>query len=208
MAPVDRNEQFVTFFKALADENRLKIVGLLAHKPHSVEELAANLELSSATVSHHLQRLLQANLVEARALSYYNVYALRADRLRQMAEQLLSVDAIKQSASATDLDRYSNKVLNDYLVRGRLKTIPSQLKKREVIMRHLVKEFRVDKRYTERRVNEILKNFHADFATLRRELVNMKLLARERGYYWRPVSEPSTSFDNIGRTGSPAGQVQ
>ncbi|MFN8401960.1 MAG: hypothetical protein U0V48_00135 [Anaerolineales bacterium] len=34
------SEELVTFFKALADANRLKIVGLLAEKPYSVEELA------------------------------------------------------------------------------------------------------------------------------------------------------------------------
>jgi DNA-binding transcriptional ArsR family regulator len=60
-------ERFVKFFKALGDENRIRIVGLLSHKPHSVEELAANLSVTSATVSHHLQRLQQADLVEARA---------------------------------------------------------------------------------------------------------------------------------------------
>lgn len=185
MAPNERVEQLTLFFKALADENRLKLVGLLAHKPHSVEELAANLGISSATVSHHLQRLLKADLVEARTQQYYNVYALRADTLRQMAEQLLSVDSIKETAPAADLDRYSNQVLSNYMVRGRLKTIPSQLKKRQVVLQYLSKQFEVRKCYPEKRVNEILKTFHSDYATLRRELVDMKLLARERGQYWR-----------------------
>jgi hypothetical protein len=30
----------LTFSKALADANRLRVIGLLAHRPHSVEELA------------------------------------------------------------------------------------------------------------------------------------------------------------------------
>ena len=38
------SEELVTFFKALADANRLKIVGLLAEKPYSVEELATLLK--------------------------------------------------------------------------------------------------------------------------------------------------------------------
>ena len=33
----------LAFFKALADPNRLRIVGLLAHAPHTVEQLAAAL---------------------------------------------------------------------------------------------------------------------------------------------------------------------
>ena len=123
-------EKLVTFFKALAAENRLRIVALLAHQPQSVEDLAANLGVSSATVSHHLEKLRQADLVEARVQQYYNVYMLRADVLRQMAEQLLSADAIKSAASTLPLDGYASKVLDDYLVRGRLKEIPRQLKKR------------------------------------------------------------------------------
>jgi predicted transcriptional regulator len=178
--------ELVAFFKALADENRLKIVGLLARQPQSVEELAANLGLSSPTVSHHLQRLLRADLVEARALQYYNVYALRPETLRRMAEQLLSAESIKATTAEPDLDGYTAKVLGDYLVNGRLKTIPAQLKKRQVILRRLADEFAKGRRYPEKRVNEILKAFPEDYATLRRELVNQKLLAREQGYCFRP----------------------
>ena len=42
------SEELVTFFKALADTNRLKIVGLLAEKAYSVEELAALLQVETA----------------------------------------------------------------------------------------------------------------------------------------------------------------
>lgn len=185
MLPAERTHAWVTFFKALADENRLKIVGLLAHKPHSVEEIAALLHISPATASHHLQRLLAADLVEARALQYYNVYALRPDALRQMAEQLLTVESIKATVQTLDLDGYADLVLKDYVVRGRLKAIPTQVRKRQVILLRLAEEFESGKRYPERRVNEILKSFHADYATLRRLMVEAGLLAQNNGYYWR-----------------------
>ena len=180
-------ETLVTFFKALADQNRLKIVGLLARQPLTVEELAALLELSSPTVSHHLQKLRNAGLIEARPQQYYNVYALKADTLHILAQQVLSADALKENTASVDLDAYSNKVLGDFFERGKLKTIPSSLKKKEVVIRRLAQEFQVGKRYPEKRVNEILSAFHADFATLRRELINMKFLMREKGYYWRVV---------------------
>ena len=51
------SEELVTFFKALADSSRLKIVGLLAEKSYSVEELAELLNLKASTVSHHLAKL-------------------------------------------------------------------------------------------------------------------------------------------------------
>jgi predicted transcriptional regulator len=53
------SEELVTFFKALADSNRLKIVGLLAEKPYSVEELAALLQLKPSTISFSCGKLLQ-----------------------------------------------------------------------------------------------------------------------------------------------------
>ncbi len=190
----ERTEQLVAFFKALADENRLRIAGLLADKPCSVEELAAMLQISSATVSHHLQRLVAAHLVEARALQYYNMYTLRRETMLEMAKQLEHVDALKETTGGLDLDRYAKQVLDDYIVRGRLKTIPRQLKKRQVVLNRLASEFALGKRYSERQVNEILKAFHADFATLRRELVNSKLLARDQGYYWKvPALSDSSS---------------
>jgi predicted transcriptional regulator len=185
MLPSERVEQFVTFFKALADPNRVKIVGLLAHQAYSVEELAAILGVTSATVSHHLQKLAQANLVMAHARQYYNIYALRREVLRQMAEQLLDDRAIRESAPLRDLDRYASQVLGKYLVRGKLTGIPSQLKKREVILRYLADQFEVGRRYPERRVNEILKSFHSDYAALRQELVSRKLVASENRKYWR-----------------------
>ncbi len=69
---MSENPELVAFFKALADANRLKIVGLLARQPYSVEELAALLDLKPSTVSHHLSRLAEVGLVSARAESYYN----------------------------------------------------------------------------------------------------------------------------------------
>lgn len=185
MLPSERVEQFVTFFKALADGNRVKIVGLLAHQPYSVEELAAILGVTSATISHHLQKLSQADLVTAHARQYYNVYSLRSEVMRQMAEQLLNDDVIREVAPLRDLDRYSNQVLENFVVRGKLKAIPSQLKKREVVLRHIANQFEIGKSYPEKRVNEILKSFHSDFNTLRKELVRTKLLAHERAKYWR-----------------------
>ncbi|HLE90839.1 MAG TPA: metalloregulator ArsR/SmtB family transcription factor, partial [Anaerolineales bacterium] len=73
------SEEFVSFFKALADPSRLKIVGLLAQQPYSVEELAALVGLKPSTVSHHLAKLSKVGLVHARTESYYNVYQLNKD---------------------------------------------------------------------------------------------------------------------------------
>jgi len=182
------SEELVTFFKALADSNRLKIVGLLAQKPYSVEELAALVGLKPSTVSHHLSKLADVGLVHARTESYYNVYQLDKEVLDEKARSMFSQNELSTVVAEVDVDAYDAKVIKDFTKRdGSLKTIPAQQKKLEAVLRHVVKSFEVGKRYSEKRVNEILSKFHDDTATLRRELIGYKLMEREGGggEYWR-----------------------
>lgn len=182
------SEELVTFFKALADSNRLKIVGLLAEKAYSVEELAALLKLKPSTVSHHLSRLSQAGLVQSHAESYYSVYQLDKQMLEEKRRTMFSQAELSTVAAEVDADAYDAKVIRDFTHRdGRLKTIPAQRKKLDAILRHVVKSFDAGRRYSEKRVNEILSKFHEDTATLRRELVGAGLMQREGGggEYWR-----------------------
>jgi predicted transcriptional regulator len=180
------DEQLLTFFKALADANRLKIVGLLAQQPYSVEQLAALLNLRPPTVSHHLKMLSEAGLVSARAESYYNVYQLESSALENIVKNLGTQDRLPSMAVDVDLEAYDRKVLRDILLPdGRLKVIPAQRKKREVILRHILKEFQPGVHYTEKEVNEVLLRFHEDSATLRREMIAYKMMKRTEGEYWR-----------------------
>lgn len=180
--------EMLEFVKALSDANRLKIVGLLAQQPYSVEELAALLNLRASTVSHHLTKLSQAGLVSAKTESYYNVYQLDEKALENKSKSIFSQENLAASVADVDADAYDNKVIKDYTLKdGSLKTIPAQQKKLEAILRYIVKAFKVDKRYSEKQVNEILFSYHEDTASLRRELVGFKLMKREGGggEYWR-----------------------
>jgi predicted transcriptional regulator len=182
------NAELVELFKALADANRLKIIGLLAQQPYSVEELAALLDLKASTVSHHLSKLSKAGLVSAKAEGYYSVYHLNEQALEATTKRIFSSEQAAASIENVDLDAYDRKVLADYSTPdGRLKTIPAQRKKLEAVLRYLVKSFEPGIRYSEKQVNDILARFHPDTASLRRELVGSKLLAREGGggEYWR-----------------------
>jgi hypothetical protein len=182
------SEELVTFFKALADSNRLKIVGLLAEKSYSVEELAELLQLKPSTVSHHLSRLAEAGLVQAHSESYYNVYQLDRSVLDEKARTMFSQGELSSVAAEVDAGAYDKKVIKDYTRRdGSLKTLPSQRKKLEAILRYVVKAFDEGRRYSEKQVNQILAHYYEDTATLRRELVGFGLMQREGGggEYWR-----------------------
>lgn len=187
---MNENEELIDVFKALADSNRLKIIGLLAQKAYSVEELAALLALKAPTVSHHLSKLTKTGLISARAESYYSVYSLNTAALEALSRRILSAEQVSAAAADVDLNAYDAKVVRAFsLPDGRLKTIPAQRKKLEAILRHVVQVFEPGRRYSEKQVNEILLRFHEDSASLRRELVGSGLMAREGGGgdYWRSL---------------------
>jgi len=184
---VEVNNEMLAFFKALADANRLKIIGLLAQRPYSGEELAVLVGLKASTVSHHLSRLAQVGLVSARAEGYYSVYQLEEVAL-QKTHLLFSRADLVSVVAGVDVDAYDRKVIGDFTrPDGSLKELPARRKKLEAILRYVVHDFDLGKRYPEKQANKILSRFHEDTATLRRELVGAKLLERAGGggEYWR-----------------------
>lgn len=191
-------EELLVFFKALADENRLRIVGLLAQQSYTVEKLAATLGLSASTTSHHLSQLARAGLVAARAEGYYSIYALQTDVLHHMAQRLLSADELPSLAHTpprkekpSDAERqadFERKVRGAFLdPDGRIMLFPAQQKKYRVLLRHVLNAFERGVHYPEKQVNEILLRFNEDTASLRRDLVAFQMMTREGGggAYWR-----------------------
>lgn len=72
--------------KALADENRLVALHLLARRGEVCAcEIQAALDLTHATVSHHMARLVDAGLVDAKRRGKWRYYRL-TDRGRRMLE--------------------------------------------------------------------------------------------------------------------------
>ena len=172
-------------FKALAEASRLRLLGVLASREHTVDELAALLDLRAPTVSHHLAKLRQVGLVSLRLDGNLHWYRLDQHALSALSRDVLSVERVASFADSVETDAWKKKVLRDFFDGQRLKDIPASRKKREVILEHLASRFQVGQRYRETQVNDVLLQHHADPATLRRELVGAGLLRRERSVYWR-----------------------
>ncbi|MGB8293799.1 MAG: metalloregulator ArsR/SmtB family transcription factor [Polyangia bacterium] len=185
-------ENLVEFFKVLGEPNRLRIVGLLAQRAYTVEQLSETLGVGASTVSHHLARLARAGLVVSRSESYYNLYSLKTDALSGMAKEMLAQAQPARPASEQDLCDFDRKVLAAFTTAdGRIKAFPMQERKFRVLLRHVLPSFSHGVRYTEKRVNEILSKFSDDTARLRRWLVDFGYMAREGGggKYWRVGKE-------------------
>lgn len=78
------------FFKALAHESRLRLLGFVAQRERSVQELAGLLDLSEPTTSHHLSLLREAGLVGLRVEGNLHWYAFEAAKLAPLAKSVLS----------------------------------------------------------------------------------------------------------------------
>ena len=87
-------------------------------------------------------------------------------------------------------------VLENFVdVAGRLISIPVQRTKRLAVLRWLVEDFQPGRLYAESEVNRVISRRHADFASLRRFLVDEELMQRRRGVYWRTGSMPNVGWD-------------
>jgi hypothetical protein len=176
----------LAFFKAMANESRLRIVGLLAERERSVQELAELLGLKEPTVSHHLAALKALGLVTARAEGVTRWHALKLETLTELNRGLLDPKGGVSLAGEPGAVSWDDKVLATFVdPAGALTAIPASRRKRWIVLRWLTEQFEEGRRYREPEVNAILQRRHWDCATLRRELIGYRLLAREGGVYWR-----------------------
>ncbi len=194
MDSITQNQALLEFFKALAEPNRLKIVGFLAQRSYTVGELAEALGLGVSTTSNHLSTLARVGLVSARPQGHYAVYSLDIGALQGMARRLLQTEnlPVLTQQAENDAPAYDRKVLATFLdPEGRIIAFPAQEKKFLVLLRHVLQAFEPGVRYAEKQVNAILSRYNDDTASLRRGLIEFHLMQREGGggAYWR-AEEP------------------
>jgi biotin operon repressor len=172
------------FFKALAHESRLRLLGLIATREHSVQELASALSLKEPTVSHHLAMLRETGLVRLRQDGNTHWYGLEQKTLARMSRAMLARDQLEALAGA-EIDTTDRAVRNYLNADGRLKSFPAGPKKRRPILVWLARHFEEGRIYSEAEVNAIIETRHHDRETFRRELIGHQMLARKDGRYWR-----------------------
>ena len=120
-------------------------------------------------------------------------YALRVDVVHALGRRLAAIEDDAGSVSdvsgpdGAPLPAAEARVIHGFFRDDRLTTIPSQAKKRLVVIRYLRDRcFAEDRPYPEKEVNQRLALFHPDVATLRRAMVDEGLMTREAGVYRRP----------------------
>ena len=149
-------EQALKLFKGLADRSRLQILKSLLEEDMYVERLAQRLELTPATVSFHLKKLMDAGAVSSRREQYYTMYSINKEVFQCRILDILgekSSDAQRQQEREA---RYRQRVLDSFFEYGRLKDIPAQRKKERICLEEIAKELELGRPYPERELNQVL----------------------------------------------------
>lgn len=140
----------------------------------------------SATPPSHLQFLNQI----ARAAGYRNLQALQAGAPQGAPAMAADVSP----ADPAPLSDAARRALLQFDTAGRLQRWPAKYSVQRLILWPLWARFEPRRSYTEAEVNTVLKaaNTFGDHVTLRRELVNHRLLARESdcSAYWKLPARP------------------
>ncbi|MET8366605.1 DUF2087 domain-containing protein [Micromonospora sp. NPDC005194] len=160
---------------ALADDGRRRVFAAVALGSTSVAEVVQRSGLAARVVLTGLRRLADAGLVTG------------ADGALAVDEASLRA-AARDSRPADDAAPADDPVLRTFLRGGVLTGMPAQLGRRRVLLAHVARQsFEPGTRYPERTVDDALKPWCAagasDHATLRRYLVDERLLTREQGVY-------------------------
>lgn len=78
-------------FSALSDPNRQKILELLKKREMSVGEILGNLDITMATLSHHLDILKRSDLISGRREGQKIIYSLNFSILEEITEKIVKL---------------------------------------------------------------------------------------------------------------------
>ncbi len=165
--------------KLLLDEDRLRLLGLLAAEPLSQTELITRSSMKAGVLTRHLYQLQEARLIALKTVDGVDHYFLNVERVQELKRQLFAPAPDAQPQNAEE------EILSRFVENGRLTHLPTQHPKLIVVLQWLAEEFDVGVDYPERAVNEILDKHGSDYATLRRMLIDYQFLTRSGGIYRR-----------------------
>ena len=167
--------------KLIADETRLEILNILLKEDSYVEKIACELSLTPATICYHLKKMESAGVVNCSRSQFYIIYSLNRDIFNKPLYELIK----KDDAVVDTEEKYKKEVISNFFKYGRLTQIPTQRKKREIVLFEILKQFETDREYDEKEVNEIILRYHEDFCTIRREMIAFGMMTRDHEIYKR-----------------------
>jgi hypothetical protein len=197
-------DKIITYHKALADATRIRMLILLDAGELNGQILAEKLGVTPATITHHAAKLREASLINERRDKNTIYFTLNEYFIRSNAAataDLIFKNKKGDTESMKDEDRNQNlkqSVIRNFItLDGKLKHIPAQLKKKLIVLEHLVEQLEKGRTYTEKELNAFIKNYHPDFATIRREFIMHQFMFRENEIYELNTVEMWAKWENL-----------
>lgn len=194
-------EKIVSYHKALADPTRLRLLLLLSQGEMHGQALAEKLNLSQPTVTHHAAKLREAALIKERRDKNTVYFKLNPEFINNGAEA--SLQFIFSKGAENMEEQLPENSLQDTVIRnffskdGKLRQIPAQYKKKLIALQYMVEKLEPGVVYTEKEINEFIKQFHEDFATIRREFIMHQFMYREKDKYELNPREVWTRWEYV-----------
>lgn len=181
-------DKVVSYHKALADPTRIKMLILLAGGELNGGELAEKLSVTPATITHHASKLREASLINERRDKNTIYFSLNHYFIRSSAsatEELIYRNAggAKESMEGKNEQLKNAVIRNFFSAEGKLKSMPSQLKKKLIALEHIVSRLERGRTYTEKEINAFIEQYHEDYATIRREFIMHQYMYRDKESY-------------------------
>src|SRR4051794_6905969 len=130
----EQYEECLMLLKAVADESRLRMVGLMSERAYTVSEMASVFNLTEPTVSHHVSKLHGAGLLRLRMEGNQRFYSINEKRLATLKAYVNGIEKLPTRAEkaksdtawieALEWNEADKKVLRDYTANGKLTQLP------------------------------------------------------------------------------------
>ncbi|WP_310358220.1 DUF2087 domain-containing protein [Neobacillus drentensis] len=179
-------DRIVAFYKTMGDPTRIRIVAILAKGPLHGQAIAGKLGLSAPTITHHLKKLRDIHVVYDRRVKNTIYFYLNESLINQQAKvftELLEKRGEELDGMVEESIERQKIIENFFTKNGKLKNIPAQRKKKLIVFEHMVQGLKIGEKYEEKYLNEYIKQFHEDYATIRREFIINHYMFRENGIY-------------------------
>jgi hypothetical protein len=166
--------------KAIAEKSRIMILNCLLDEPQYVEKIAQALQLSPATVSLHMKKLVEAQLVTSRKEQYYTIYEINRKQFEMPLIDFVRMTAEEKEFQQERIDRYHADIVKNHIRPSGVR-LPKQRKKRLIVLREIVNRyFETEREYTEKEVNHIFVDIGIDdFCFARRSMIDERLMERQ-----------------------------
>jgi biotin operon repressor len=173
----------VRLFKGLADPTRLRMLAAMVDRPRCGQDLAAEVGVSPATVSHHLRVLSDAGLLVETRQPPYVFYQLDLEGLQGAVKAVSSPKRVRELATTAAVDDNTRDVLRAFFDGPRLLSLPVQRRKKDIVLEEVLRRLPRRREYKETELNRFIEVVHPDFCTIRREWIMGGYMEREAGVY-------------------------